>query len=190
MPSYVQTFLLPLILHFPSLIVSGVLYWKIWKRLKSLKQLDRKDTLSLCFIFLWVSWMVLVLPYVLKHAFLDSPLDGIFSFQSDVKRQTASAEQFIDTFLMPKVMPLSYDYSLHFTEWHEKSKDKSVEMMTAVFMVDTFLKTLKLSFGFFNSAILIVLIKPFYLPLIKSIKTIVKKMKNLKDKLIKFLSLT
>ena len=168
---------LPAIFHIPSMAVSGFLYWKTWSGLRQMKQMDRKELLSKAFGILWIAWVVMVKPYVVKQAIAGSPRDGPSVFSTNWEfGQTASMQQMIDKVFVDNIR-FEEDYKVEVT-WV-----KSTAYLASVFALDVSLRTLKISFGFVNSVILIILIKPFHEPILRAIGKLSEKLKTIRSRL-------
>ena len=98
---------LPAIFHIPSMAVSGFLYWK-----------------------LWIAWVVMVMPYVVKQAIAGSPRDGPSVFSTNWEfGQTASMQQMIDKVFVDNIR-FEEDYKVEVT-WV-----KSTAYLASVFAFD------------------------------------------------------
>ena len=129
------------------------------QKLKSMKQLDRKELLTKTFGILWVSWVITVMPYTIKQAV----------FVPRGKFINLEASESIDTLLSKIVQAKTYGSQIDLA---------SSYVYIAITILDSFLRTLKISYGFINSIILIILMKPFNEPILNGFKLISSKFKK------------
>ena len=135
-----------------------------------MKQMDRKEVLSKTFAILWISWVLLVTPDVLKEALTGSTSDDRLNIGA---AYTSSIQQFMDEFLLKKEKIEGLDY-----EWNSISLTHATVMLA----LKASLRTVKISFGFVNSIILIILMKPFHEPIIKLIQRLTRIAKKIRRK--------
>ncbi|XP_075253379.1 uncharacterized protein LOC142345283 [Convolutriloba macropyga] len=144
---------IPLV-HFPTIAISALLYLRCVKKLKASKQIQRKGLLIRVFILLLVSWTLLVTPHVVLQ---DLILEGKwFSFG------TLMNHQYYDTFYENNWEHMQRHHS---AEYWSSQREKH-NLLVAYSVAEPILRILKMSFGFVNSILLIILIKPFHEPLI------------------------
>ena len=130
-----------LVLQLPVLIISAVLYCLVTKQLLSGRGNTRKNRIVGLIIILWVTWVILTVPYSVYEMY-QSTLGraGMFETGDNFKElysrhyDPAEVHRFMDNY------KTSY----------------SLEML--LFIV-------KQSFSLFNSVLLIVMIRPFYEPI-------------------------
>ncbi|XP_063722163.1 uncharacterized protein LOC134848579 [Symsagittifera roscoffensis] len=170
LPTYVHTIVLPAVFHLSSILCSGFLYWRTWHCLRGMKQLDRKELLSKTFAILWISWVLLVTPDILKEAITGSTSDERLNIGA---AYTGSFQQFMDEFFIKKEQFEALDY-----EWNSISLTHA----TMILAIKASLRTVKISFGFVNSIILIVLMKPFHEPIIRLIQRLSNIAKTVRSK--------
>ena len=135
-----------------------------------MKQLDRKELLSKTFAILWISWVLLVTPDILKEAITGSTSDERLNIGA---AYTGSFQQFMDEFFIKKEQFEALDY-----EWNSISLTHA----TMILAIKASLRTVKISFGFVNSIILIVLMKPFHEPIIRLIQRLSNIAKTVRSK--------
>ena len=135
-----------------------------------MKQLDRKELLSKTFVLLWLSWVLLVAPDILKEALTGSTSDERLNIGA---AYTSSFQQFMDDFFIKKEQMEALDY-----EWNSISLTHA----TVILAIKASLRTVKISFGFVNSIILIVLMKPFHEPIIMFIQRLSNITKEVRSK--------
>ncbi len=130
------------VLQIPVAVASSVLYARVGTTLMKGNTNSRKRNLTIAFFVLWVLWLVLSMPYAFYETY--QTFRGDFGMIEDLWR-------------FEELTSANRDYP-------EFNDDPSPNYFTEISLF-----TLKQSFGFFNSLILIVLIRPFQQPILACI---------------------
>ncbi len=130
------------VLQLPVAVVSSILYARVGSKLMEGKTNARKRNLTIAFFVLWVLWLVLSLLYAFYEIY--QTFWGEFGMIEDLLR-------------FEELTSANRDYP-------DYNDDPSPN-----YFAEISLFTLKQSFGFFNSLILIVLIRPFQQPILACI---------------------
>ncbi len=128
------------LLQLPSIILSAVFYFSAGCQLSKGFTNSRKKMITVTFLLLWLLWMVLSAPYAFNEIYMQLARPG---------------EERLDFFG-------AFDFAAYmFRHKGIGSKDP-----TARFTVEIVVYTVKQSFAFFNSFIMLILIRPFQEPII------------------------
>ena len=131
----------------PAALLSGFLYLQVIQQLKAGPQNDRKAVLSRAFIFLCISWVVCVAPYqALEVYYLD--------FRTNYF-DPLNHHQLLDK------SPMDFKQLSQRDNFYYNAKQKTF------ILVEGFLAVLLFSYGFLNSLLLLILLKPFREPIKK-----------------------
>ncbi|XP_063725391.1 uncharacterized protein LOC134853345 [Symsagittifera roscoffensis] len=160
--------ILPATVFLPLLVISGFLYQKTSTNLTELKQVERKELLATSFKILWVGWVICVTPYTIKAS-----LYSLFKWDSEIDEYTGDAS-YVDFYWFLIYMVYG---GYHEGESLANQREKYVQHR-ANFILETLFRSLKISYSFINSILLIVLLKPFNQPLIKTYKNLVAYLKQ------------
>ncbi len=133
-----------LVIYIPAAAVSGFFYWQVISALRSNSgnNKERKMSLARAFFFLWVSCIVCTLPYVAFELYFIN---------------------FVKVSMPPKAYPpegLLYIYTFNQVVWKVLPKNpRTIIICEAAFRI------LRQSYGFLNSVLLLILLKPFQEPI-------------------------
>ena len=111
--------------------------------MKLVRQSTRSKRLTKTFVFLWVSWVVCVMPQVLLDLYLTKFKIDSRNFEHDFT--TWDTDDFLT-----ELVTLNQNWN---------SKSKAVITLHAIF------RAMKHAYGFINSLLLILLLRPFRVPL-------------------------
>ncbi len=137
---------LELFLMLPVAVVSGGLYFQAIWVLKKGKSNARKTTLTWAFFALWAAWRLCVFPY---------EMFDIYFMKND-------RMGFGNYLVKPRQLIFSV---INFGDRSEHNVSRTV-------FVESVLWTLKLSYSFVNSILLLILVRPFAEPLKSAVKWI------------------
>ncbi len=141
-----------LVLLIPAAIASGIFYWRILLAFKNGKLSKRKLTLTRAFFFLWVSWILCVVPYeAFDIYFLED--GGIYHLYIFKPEQLIEISNIIRTGV----------------------NDRYKRML----VVESCLRMLKFSYSFVNGLLLLILIRPFAKPIVAFFKTVKSRIHSL-----------
>ena len=124
--------------HIPVVFVSGFLYLKVNIQLRQSRN-NRKQTLTVAFMVLWVSWIACSAPFGIYDVFLElKDIKGVLDEDlfTLLQRATSTREDIFDA--------------------------------EQIYVILTALRSLKHFYGFINSVCLIVLLRPLQAPLRKA----------------------
>ncbi|XP_075240224.1 uncharacterized protein LOC142335298 [Convolutriloba macropyga] len=141
--------------HFPAVLTSTLAYYRCIAHLKNSKQITRKNLLTRAFCILLISWFVMVTPHaVFQDYFLKGRLFSIGTFMH-AHYETMYVERQIKNSTNPRAR-----------EYFVTDVLRLYRRNAILWRIEAPLRCLKLSFGFVNSVLLIVMIKPFQDPII------------------------
>ena len=126
--------------YIPTLAASGLFYLQIVKKLKVGRQDSRKKSLSIAFCVLWLSWILFCAPYVAFEFYL-------LNFY----------ETGVDS-LGPEDVTVIHN------------QGEPSERVKFLYHCDIYLRSLNRSYGFINSLLMLILLKPFQEPIRKGFK--------------------
>ncbi len=136
-----------LFLMLPVAFVSGILYLQVIRALKKGKVTARKITLTRAFCALWICWIMCVFPYeVLDIYFLSIDRMGY-------------------GYYIAKPSEISFAVSI-FARFQSDSAE------ARMLIIESVLQTLRHSYSFLNSVLLLVLVRPFSEPLKSAFKMV------------------
>ncbi|XP_075248818.1 uncharacterized protein LOC142341615 [Convolutriloba macropyga] len=124
-----------------SIAISGLFYFKIVQAFKTIRQTPRSKTLTKAFIFLWVSWVVCVLPSLIFETYM-----------THVKLSKSHYYTYYTWDTNEFLMEMSKIYG----NWNS--------YMRTLAAINPIFRVLKHSYGFINSLLLIILLRPFKEP--------------------------
>ncbi len=124
-------------IQFPVLIVSGALYVLVIRELRSGTQNKRKSRLAVLICLLWILWTVLTVPF------------SCYELYQTIKQR-------------PGMVTLLS----RFDSSRGPSEDSVLGYHLYAFLLEIVLFTVKQSFSFFNSVLLLVMVRPFFEPII------------------------
>ena len=141
-------------------ICSGLFYFKIIRTLRSGRQSSRTNTVTKTFVVLWISWILCVLPYIIMD-FYTSTL--MVEYQSWLSVRHTDPANFFD-----KLAIITFGVKRNgekYMLWN-----KTTQMASAFYSA---FMSLKHSYGFINSFLMIVLLRPFQQP----VQSVINKIK-------------
>ena len=148
---------IPSVFHIPAILISGTLYWRTSKTLKTVRSVDRSNLITKTFIALWIFWVITSVPYGIFIA-----IDAFWLGRSD--------NDLIDTSFYGVMSTTSLDHIVEDIVSITSKGSYSLAMIRRLWFVEVGLRTLKISYGFINSLLLIILLKPFHQPIVKVCK--------------------
>ena len=136
-------------------VLSGVLYFCIIRALRNTRQSARKTALARAFVALWLSWLFCLFPYqTLELFYLEFRKSYTYLMQQNRVHDPAPM-MFKDLIL--------------------KDNDLYTGAAKRFIIVEAFLGVVMFSYGFLNSVLLLVLLKPFWEPAEKLLNKLRKK---------------
>ena len=138
--------------------VSGLLYYRVVKRIRSgANQNDRKRRLVRAFAFLYISWILCTLPFLVTQTY-------IYNFiQLYTEEQIAGYKREGSPFHGPEDF---YQFYI------ANSLLDMPDHLLVVHKTETVSRVVKHSYGFINSVLILILIRPFQQLAADSLKTI------------------
>ncbi|XP_075256356.1 uncharacterized protein LOC142348752 [Convolutriloba macropyga] len=151
--------------HIPTIIACSFLYYKCIQQLRSSKQIARKDLLITAFIALLVAWVVMVTPHT---AFVDYVNKGqTFGFSIVLWSEVHEVEyNLIEAGILTHAL------------YEDVESRQSRLTQQRNYTIEAILRLFKMSFGFVNSILLVILIKPFNRPLLEKLKTVKSRLRE------------
>ena len=128
---------------------SGILYMLVIRQLKNSRVSSQNRRLTIAFAALWVSWIICVAPLLIWEPYLIR-----FRERKGFIPKSCPKPQWSDP----------ADFVLFFSSFPGLWAQKSIKFKTGV---DSSLRALKHAYGFINSIMLIVLLRPFHEPIRK-----------------------
>ncbi|XP_075261052.1 uncharacterized protein LOC142352804 isoform X2 [Convolutriloba macropyga] len=142
--------------HVPTIIVCFLLYLKCIQTLRASKQIARKDLLIRAFVALLITWTVMVTPHTVFVDFVN-------------KGQTFGFSRV----LWIQMNDVSIEMSGAVVDDIDSDPGKRLRQIESRnYTIEAILRLFKMSFGFVNSILLIILIKPFHKPLLDKLNTV------------------
>ena len=157
-PDIVYRVIAPSVLQLSAILVTGFLYCRVVITLKTVRSVDRSKLITKTFIFLWLFWTPTSVPYIL--------------FLATKELVFRKSDEFIEGSFYGVMVSLSVRVNL-FGYYIFSTYDEELISLTntkRLWFVEIGFRTLKVSFGFINSLLLIVLFKPFHEPIVKILK--------------------
>ena len=139
-----------LIVYIPAVTVSGLLYFWVLRALKTTKAVGRKKAIARAFIVLWASWVLCTIPYLVIEFY-------ILNFVSFNGYGYAAPEDLSEYF--------AKDF------WNFQLPENS----KTIIVVEISLRIVRQCFGFVDSVLLIVLLRPFQEPIIQLVSKVKQK---------------
>ena len=156
LPRYVYQIVMPVSLHFPAILLSGIFYWLAIKTLNKSKSINRSGLITKVFAIQFVFWTITSVPYLVFRATDDL---GFWRDQDNVEQ---GSFYFLMSKLSLKVNVFDYsDYN-----------DIPLDVINRLWLSEKVFRTFKISYGFINSLLLIILLKPFSRPIKQLLKKI------------------
>ena len=150
---------MPFVFQITAILISGTLYCRTLKTLKNVRSVHRSSLITKIFIALWLLWVITSVPYKSFVA-----LESL--------RIVKSSDNAIDTsfYGVMSIMNLNDVFGPYdFVPIYNEDKFNLVKLRRQWY-VEIGLRTWKISYGFINSLLLIILLKPFNQPIVKLFK--------------------
>ena len=157
-PDIVYNVIARSVLQFSAILVTGCLYFNVIKTLRKVKSVDRSNLITKTFICLWLLWIMTSLPYIL---FLATKALGFWT-----------TDDMIESSFYGVMLSLSVGDNLSGYNIFDNYNEELIPLtgIKRLWFVEIGFRTLKISYGFINSLLLIVLLKPFHEPIVKILK--------------------
>ena len=163
---------LQLIIQLVVAILTGYMYYRTISTLKQMHQCERKKLIVRSFALLWLAWAITSFP----HAIFDAVF-GRYVFKDFMGRTVD-----LNTNGLIKYSSIANMYKIIYAALRKGvplDNLKQFEFAKTLLIIDKCLRYLKMSYGFVNSILLIVLVKPLHEPLLKFLKKFSESMKKL-----------
>ena len=124
--------------------------------------MDRKVTLTRAFFIVWAYWVMSSLPHAIYEMFVN--LQGYKAILSTVHFDLNYGGIYSNCF-----GSYGYEYNVYKFDYIG-TDDFKAQKYYHEFIVEAVLRALKLSYGFVNSLVVIILVKPFHEPVLKVLR--------------------